>query len=116
MKETKNLRVKLKDRLQKTSTFLEIRRDGSLVVDFYDFSEEANNTFGNDVAYVLTVKAFDKDKILSYLIEKEADASNLDKDELLLQLMQERFNSYFEIQKWFQENKIPYKKDFDSRA
>jgi hypothetical protein len=117
MESEKKRRVKLKGVLEHTSTSVEIKDDGSLVVEFYDFSDEAQNRFGNDVAYTLTVNSSDKDKILLHLMSKHGLKSDLqNKDELLLQLIEEQFRDYYGIQEWFKINEIPYQKDFDPWA
>ena len=37
-------------------------------------------------------------------------------DDLLLQLILERFTDYYEVRQWIEENKIPYEKEFDPWA
>ena len=48
-------RVKLKGVLERTASSVEIKGDGSLVVEVYDFSDDAEQWFGNDVAFLLKV-------------------------------------------------------------
>jgi hypothetical protein len=43
-------RMKLKGVLERTASFIEVKGDGSLVVELYDFSDKAEEWFGNDVA------------------------------------------------------------------
>jgi hypothetical protein len=114
-KETKK-RVKLKGGFEHTASSVEIKDDGSLVVEFYDFSDQAERSFGNDVAYILTVNASDKEKVLALMNKQAIATDSQNKDELLLQLLEENFNSYFDIQEWFQVNGITYRKDFDPWA
>ncbi len=102
---------------QHSSSSIEIRDDGTLLVEFYDFSDEAEKWFGNDVAYLLIVSAGEKNKIAA-LLKKQTTLKEdaRDRDEMLLRLMQERFGSYFEVKEWFTENGIEYKKEFNSWA
>jgi hypothetical protein len=37
-------------------------------------------------------------------------------DDLLLQLIGERFTDYYEVKQWIEDNKIPYEKEFDPWA
>src|SRR5690606_30042714 len=50
-------RVKLRGLLERTASTVEVRSDGALVVELYDFSPNAHAWFGNDVAFLLTVAA-----------------------------------------------------------
>ena len=109
--------VKLKGVLNRTASSAEIKSDGSLVVELYDFSSEAENWFGNDVAFLLKVSSGDKSKVLSCLTAgQDQMAGPLDRDELLLRLLRERFADYYAVKQWLEENKIPYQKEFDSWA
>lgn len=106
--------VKLTGGPQKTTTWVKISGDGEIVVELYDFSEEAHSFLGNDVAYMLKIEAPEKKKILSRLSGEEGDESAL--DEKILTLFLARFSSYFEIKEWLKKNDIAYKKTFDSWA
>ena len=53
--------------------------------------------------------------MLSCLTEGQNQLA-LDRDELLLQLLKERFADYYAVKQWLEENKIPYQKEFDSWA
>jgi hypothetical protein len=106
--------IKLKGSLEHTCSSLEIKEDGSLIVDFYDFSQEAEDHMGGDVAYSLIIDAADKEKIFLLLLEKSALSKNQDdKDGLLLAVMEKKFRSYFEVQEWLKNNGIAFKKVFD---
>jgi hypothetical protein len=61
-------RVKLKGVLERAASSVEIKGDGSLVVEVYDFSDEAEQWFGNDVAFLLKVSSADKSRMLSWLM------------------------------------------------
>ncbi len=117
MSEDTQNRVKLKGVLEHTASSAEIKSDGSLVVELYDFSSEAEQFFGNDVAFLLIVSASDKDKVLSRLMEKQAQTPDIaNPDELLLRLLKDRFVDYYAVKQWLEENGIPYQKEFDSWA
>jgi hypothetical protein len=77
----------------------------SLKVEFYDFSETAQNTFGNDIAYTMTVNELTK----VFSLSKQSEAT-------FLQWMSEHFRSYFNIKKWLEENEINFSIEKESWA
>lgn len=110
-------RVRLTGGPKHTSSSVEVRPDGSLVVEFYDFSEEAEQHFGNDVAYMLLVAPAEKKRVLSLLAsESESKEPQSDTDSQLLHLMQQKFSDYFAVKAWFQEQQISFRSEFDSWA
>jgi hypothetical protein len=90
-------RIELSGGLEKTVCWMEIKDNGSLIAELYDFSTDAQNWFGNDVAFLLTVHRSDKDR-------------------LLLALLQERFDSYYAFKEWLAARQIPFETAFDSWA
>lgn len=110
-------RVDLKGRLKHTASSAKIKSDGSLVIELHDFSSEAEKWLGNEVAFLLKVSANDKSKMLSCLLGRQNQKLDESQgDDLLLQLIGERFTDYYEVKKWIEENKIPYEKEFDPWA
>lgn len=100
-----------------TATWVKLSPDGTLLVEFYDYSQQAQSSFGNDVAYVLTVQPPETLKLWSLFIDvEERPATTLPDAILFLQRLQERFESYFEIKRWFDENNIAYQRTFDTWA
>lgn len=97
-------KTKLTGGLEKTVTWIWLE-DNQLKVEYYDFSEDAQNAFGNDIAYILTVSEVNK----ICLITRQNEAS-------LIQWLSENFKSYFEIKNWLEENKIKFEKEIDSWA
>jgi len=97
-------KVKLTGGLDKTVTWIWLE-DSQLKVEYYDFSEEAQNTFGNDIAYILTVKE----------MEKLFSISNQNA-ETLIEWLTKNFQSYFGVKQWLEENKIGFEKEIDNWA
>ena len=97
-------KTKLTDGLEKTATWIWLE-DGQLKVEFYDFSETAQNMFGNDIAYTITVNEMTK----VFTLTKQSESS-------LIAWMAESFKSYFEIKKWFEENGIDFRIERESWA
>ena len=115
MKKSENY-IKLKGNLKNTSSTVEILDNGSLSIEFYDYSEEAQNRFGNDVAYTIIIDPNNIDKMLNLLENKIIKGNRPYKNRLILELIENRFSSYFELQEWLIENHIPFKKEFDGWA
>jgi hypothetical protein len=97
-------KVKLADGLEKTVTWVWLE-DAQLKVEYYDFSEDAQRMFGNDVAYTLTVTEMDK----LYFVAKLDEA-------ILIQWLVENFKTYFAIKKWLEDNKIGFTVEIESHA
>jgi hypothetical protein len=52
-------KIKLSDGLDKTATWIWLE-NGQLKVEYYDFSESAQEMLGNDIAYKMTVNEMNK--------------------------------------------------------
>ena len=94
-------KIKLAGGLDKTVTWIWLE-DNRLKVEFYDFSETAQQMFGNDIAYILTVNEMAK----LYTLAKQDKTS-------LIQWMAENFRSYFELKQWLEENRIGFSKEVE---
>lgn len=97
-------KVKLNGGPEKTVTWIWLE-NRQLKVEFFDFSETAQRMFGNDIAYTITV--YDMDKLFS--VTKQNQIS-------IIPWMTEKFQSYFGIKKWFEENGIGFDKEIESWA
>lgn len=97
-------KTKLTGGLEKTATWIWLENN-QLKIEYYDFSEDAQQMFGNDIAYILTVNEMDK----LYSVTKQNETS-------LIQWLSENFQSYFGIKKLLEENKIGFEKELDSWA
>ena len=110
-------RVKLQGGIRpKTASTAAIGADGSLVVELYDFSDDAQKWLGNDVAFMLVLGAAAKDAALTRLSAGRQLPNASDPDDLLLQLLKERFVDYYEIKQWLEEQEIPFRKEFEPWA
>ena len=101
----------LKGGLEHTVTWVEVLPDGGLLVELYDHSPEAEQWFGNDVAFLLKVEASNKTRLLEGLMLE----SNSD-DEVLLERIQNQFADYYDFKQWLEAQQIPFQTQFDSRA
>lgn len=107
--------VKLAGGLPGTATFLYSGPDDSLIIELYDHSEKAEATFGNDVAFLLHIAAKDKPRILM-LLEEDFERSGASNGPDIFDLLRDRFDDYYELQRWLDANRIPYRKEFDPWA
>ena len=98
------VKIKLTGGLDKTTTWIWLE-NGLLKVEFYDFSESAQEMFGNDIAYTLTVAEMEKLFITTNQSEKS-----------LLPWMTGQFKSYFDIKAWLEENNIGFSIERESHA
>ena len=105
MSETNKL--KLSGGPEKTVTWiwLDPETGGQLKVEFYDFSELAQRMFGNDIAYTITVAEMDK----LFALAKQDETS-------IIHWMAEKFQSYFDIKRWLEENEIKFSFEMESWA
>lgn len=90
--------------LDKTVTWIWMEM-GHLRVEFYDFSESAQEMFGNDMAYTLTVTEMSK---LHSMTNQE--------EESLIQWLTENFKSYFDIKAWLEDNGFGFSIERESHA
>jgi hypothetical protein len=104
-------RVKLRGGPEGSASWAYVVESGDLVVECYDYGEEAQAAFGNDVAFLVTVAAADKPTVFERLGGEGAYA-----DAALLDLIASRFASYFEARKWLDDEGLAYRHDFDGWA
>jgi hypothetical protein len=113
---TAERRVKLRGVLAQTASWAIIADDGNLVVELYDFSDAAQKWLGNDVAFLLKLDSEQKDAALARLLSGEPRPSASDDDTLLLQLVAERFADYYDVERWLNDQGIPFRKEFEPWA
>jgi hypothetical protein len=109
-------RVKLRGVLAQTASSAAIAEDGGLVVELYDFSDAAQKWLGNDVAFLLKLGAAEKAEMLTRLLAPERSQCAPDRDALLLQLLAERFDDYYDVERWLNDEGITFRKEFDPWA
>ena len=97
-------KVQLSGGPDKTVTWIWLEGD-HLRIECYDFSEDAQRLFGNDIAYTITVD--EMDKLFSALNQNEAT---------LVPWMAQYFKSYFGIKKWLEESKIGFRLEIEGWA
>lgn len=107
--------VKLSGGAPETVTFVYGNSEGYLVIELYDHSSEAEERFGNDVAFLMHIAAEHKPRIWA-LLRGAGRSPSSGSDAELFAAFQERFSDYYEVQHRLDANDIPYRREFDSRA
>lgn len=97
-------KIKLIGGPAKTVTWIWLE-NGQLKVEYYDFSEEAQHFFGNDIAYTLTVTEMEK----LYSSSKQNEVS-------IIPWLTDNFKSYFTIKKWLKEKDVDFYLETESWA
>lgn len=98
------IKVKLPGGPQKTVTWVWLE-ERQLKVEYYDFSELAQQMFGNDIAHTITVSGMDK--LLSASRQTESS---------VIAWLAENFQSYFEVKRWLEEESIPFSVEMEGWA
>ena len=89
-------KIKLTGGPEKTVTWVWLE-NAQLKIEYYDFSEDAQRIFGNDIAYTLTVTEMDS-----------LYSSSKQNTDLLIQWLVDNFHSYFAIKQWLEEMNIDF--------
>jgi len=97
-------KIKLTGGLDKTVTWIWLE-NGQLKVEYYDFSETAQQMFGNDIAYTITANEIDR----LFSLADQGESS-------IIQWMADNFKSYFGIKKWLEENGVEFSIERESWA
>jgi hypothetical protein len=107
-------KVKLRGKLKGTASWVEIKADGGLQLEFFDYSEDAQAIFGHDIAYLIQVSSEEKRQVMAGLNIHDDELAHLDL--LLLERIEERFVDYFECKEWLDTHGVLYQKEFDAMA
>lgn len=97
-------KTKLAGGPEKTVTWVWLEK-GQLKVEYYDFSEEAQRMFGNDIAYTITVKEMER-----------LYSSSKQNEDVIIQWLVDNFQNYFAVKKWLEEMDIDFHLETESWA
>jgi hypothetical protein len=106
--------VKLKGILERTSSWARVLDDGSIELEYYDFSSDAQNWFGNDVAWMYRIAASEKPRLVALLAEL-AGVPIAD-DQAMLDVIAAKFGDVKRVKDWLKEKQLPFEEEFDSWA
>lgn len=113
---TIGLQIKLKSPFtgNQSSATASVLADGRIQLDLYDFSDEAQSSMGNDVAWYWRIEAAHKPRLIELLAEKTGTL--IPDDQALLEALAQNFPHVHAIRDWLNEKWIPYEEIFDSWA
>jgi len=106
--------VKHKGVLSQTASWSRVLEDGRVELEYFDFSTDAQDTFGNDVAWMYWVAASEAARIRE-LLGREAGRPIAD-DQAMLDEFAVRFADVKLLRDWLREQQIPFEEHFDSWA
>jgi hypothetical protein len=108
------LEIKLKSSWKQSSAWARVLEDGRIELELYDFSQDAQDHMGNDVAWIWRVETARIPRLLKLLEERTGTA--IRDDQALLDAFARNFPHVHAIRDWFKEKWIPYEEKFDSWA
>jgi hypothetical protein len=112
--DRKMQKIKLRGKLKGTVSWVEIKTDGGLRLEFFDYSEDAQVFLGHDVAYLIHLSPEEKRQVMAFLNIFDDDLTH--PDVMLLERIEESFADYFECKEWLDAHGISYQKEFDAMA
>ncbi|MCM2314022.1 MAG: hypothetical protein NDJ92_02580 [Thermoanaerobaculia bacterium] len=104
-------RIKLPGGPEQTVSSIIVDERSAVAFEFFDFSPAAQEHFGNDIAISIVVAPSARAALAVALGLPEGAG-----DAALLGACAARFQSYFDVQPWLEQNDIPYEKKFESHA
>ena len=110
------LEIKLKSPFQgdHSSATASVLEDGRIELDLYDFSEEAQSSMGNDVAWFWRIETAHIPRLIELL--EERTGTPIRDDQALLDAFARHFSHVHAIRDWLKEKWVPYEEIFDSWA
>ena len=108
---TPRLEMKVRSPWEKSAAWARVITDGSLELELYDFSPQAQSSLGGDVAWIWTVEAKDMPQLVAALPSQARES-----DEGLLTILILSFIDVHAIRDWIRQKQIPLREDFDSSA
>jgi len=108
---TARFEVKIPTTWTQASARARITTEGSLELELFDFSDQAQQSMGNDVAWIWTVEAEDMPALLRALPVQAALS-----DQALIDALVSGHGHVHAIRDWIRAQNIPLRENFDSWA
>ena len=97
-----------------TGAWARVMEDGHVELELFDHSEDAQEHFGNDVAWIYRIAACDKPRLFEML--ESRTGTPIGNDQAALGAFTAHFANVHTIRDWLKEVNIPYTEEFDSWA
>ena len=108
------LKAELRGILDHTASWARVLEDGRIELEYYDYSPAAQNTFGNDVAWMYRIDPSVKPRWWELLGVLTGAAITC--DQAMLDSLVKSFEDVKGVRDWLVEKQIPYEEEFDSWA
>lgn len=110
-------RIRLRGKHDKAASSVGMTESGALLVEYFDFGDDAHDRFGHDVATRLMLDEEEACNVQALLEDELTAAGDVDPASLtLLEMIERRFTDYFQVQEWLQSKGVQFAKDFDAFA
>lgn len=96
------------------SAWATILDDGRIQLELYDHGEQAQATFGNDVAWDYTIQSEEKPKLIEALAKRAGRAAA--GDQAILTSFAGAFENVHAVRDWLKQEEIAFVETFDSWA
>lgn len=106
--------IKIKSPWDHSAAWARVTHDGGIELELYDFSDQAQSSMGNDVAWIWSVTAADKPRVVELL--QELTGTAIADDAALLEAFAKHFPHVHAVRNWMREKQIPLEEKFDSWA
>lgn len=108
--------IKLKSPWDHSAAWARVMVDGSVELELYDFSEQAQSSMGNNVAWIWSFKAEHVPRVIELLKEHCRNVTEIGSDEALLEALARHFAHVHAVRDWLREKQIHLEEKFDSWA
>ena len=116
MRDGPRRQVRLRGGPEGSVSWVRLLEGGSVQAEMYDFGEEAQAHFGNDVAFLLIVAPSGRSRMEEELLPGYLPGGTTARDERFLRAVEACFPDFFELKGWLGAMGIPFQESFDSRA
>ncbi len=106
--------IRLNGTWKQSSAWGRVTHDGGIELELYDYSDEAQSSMGNDVAWIWSVAPADKPLVVELLRQKIGGP--VADDAAILEAFAQHFEHVHAVKNWLLENKIHLEEKFDSWA
>jgi hypothetical protein len=110
-----DLKIKLSGGLPMTASWVGINEAGHLAVEMLQYGSRAKHACDTDVAFVVTV-APEHWPVLWQRLHGKGDPPKQVKPKPLLDAIHARFDSYYAVEGWLEQQGIPFQTRLDSQA